>query len=75
MYSTFVLPNSDPCIHKEVRAKLYVKWTEMRQISILWTALGSTSLKDSFACCSDKKGEHHISVQVSGACDVCFSAG
>ena len=43
MYSTFVLPNSDPCIHKEVRAKLYVKWTEMRQIFILWTALGRNS--------------------------------
>ena len=43
MYSTFVLPNSDPRIHKEVRAKLYVKWTEMRQIFILWTAMARHS--------------------------------
>ena len=59
---TFILSQSDPCIHKVV----WEKWTEMWQISLPYNALSrhdeqrcSTSLKVSFTCCIDKKGEPH----------------
>ena len=41
MYSILVLPNSDPCIHKEVHKSkiICMKWTTMRQVSIPYNAL------------------------------------
>ena len=68
-WCTFVLPNTDPCIHKEVKAKISVgsglKWGKFPYDIIHWTDIVnndarkcSATLKHSFSCFPDKKREH-----------------
>ena len=66
---SFILPYSDPCICKEVRRKLSVWhgliWGKFLFHIIDWADIiindaykSSTSLKNSFACCANKKGKY-----------------
>ena len=66
---TIILPNSVPCIHKEVRAKLFV-WSRLKGGTFLfylmhWADIitidsheNSYSFKDSFTYCANEKEEH-----------------
>ena len=56
-----------PCIQKEAMAKLCMKWTKVIQYAMYFADIArndackcSTSLKNYFTCCADKKGEHCI---------------